>query len=145
MQFLQNNSYRIYFIERFGIPEYVLNTYTFWERGRKVWAFSGELWDINGVEVFGIKALTKGRDLKPSTAFLRIVGKYAKKNVIFLDDNNALAFLRGRELNIDYPADGGYVVVRWKNDVLGCGFYVKEERRLISLIPSKYRLQETWV
>ncbi len=132
-------------MERFGIPLEKLQRYSFWERGRKVWAFSGELWEIKNIEALGIKALTRGRDLKPSTAFLRIVGEYATRNVVHLPEDEALLFLKGEDVKIDAPVEHGYVIVRCHADILGCGFYRKEEKRLQSLVPAKYRLQGSWV
>lgn len=123
-----------------------MERYTFWERGRKVWAFSGITLEIERMEILGIKALTKGKALKPSTAFLRVIGKYASKNFVNLEASKALKFLRGEEIELPptlvKQLEMGYVIVKSDEDILGCGFF---DGKLKSLIPSKYRLQDTWV
>ena len=142
MQFLQRNDYREYFVKKFGISWEVISHYTFWERGRKVWAFSGKPLELEEVEILGIKALTKGKDLKPSTAFIRIIGKHATRNVVKISDEEAYRFLRGETLEIEADVERGYVIVTTAEDVIGCGFY---DGKLRSLIPSKYRIEDTWV
>ncbi len=116
--------------------------YSFWQRSRKVWAFSGTLTPGEYIEVLGIKALTLGKVPKPSTTFLRVVGRYATRNIITLEPGDALKFLRGEELKGEFPAEHGYVIVRSTEDILGCGFYADT---LKSLIPRKYRVQDTWI
>ncbi len=143
MPFLQKNEYREYFMERFGISREILEKYIFLERGRKIWAFSGKYLEIGDIELIGIKALTKGRVLKPSTAFLRIVGKRASKNVIRLNYEEMLLFMKGEDIEKSFPVEPGYVIVVWEEDVLGCGFY--KNGVLKSQIPSKYRMQDSWI
>ncbi len=116
--------------------------YSFWQRSQKVWAFSGILITERNIEILGVKALTLGKVPKPSTAFLRIVGSYATRNVVTLNSQDALKFLRGEELKGEFSVDHGYVIVRSTEDILGCGFYADT---LKSLIPRKYRVQNTWI
>ena len=64
-----------------------------------------------------------------------IVGRIAKKNVIELDDDMAMAWMSGRDLELPVR---GYVILKWRNYFLGCGKgngkivknYVPKERRL---------------
>ncbi len=143
MQFSKNNSYRKFFTERYKIPDDVMEYYDFYQRGRSVWAFSGELLEENA-EIVGIRALRIGKSLKPTTAFLRIVGKYATKNAATLDDVSSLKFLRGEDVVYkDKELDIGYVIVKSSRDILGCGYYTG--KKIISEIPKKYRLQDTWI
>ncbi len=142
MQFLKKNDYGKYFVDRFGIPEEIIEKYTFWVRGKRVWAFSGEFIDVKDIEVLGIKALSLGRTPKPSTAFLRVIGKYAKKNVVNLDKEKALKFLEGEDIEGNFDVEQGYVIVKSNNDILGCGLY---KGSLINQIPKKYRYEDTWL
>ncbi len=142
LQFSERNEYRNYFVERFEIGEKIMERYTFWVRGKRVWAFSGRKINADNVEIIGIKALTLGSVPKPSTAFLRIVGQFAKKNVVELEHESALKFLWGEDIEMEFPVEYGYVIVKHGNDVLGCGLY---KGKLINQIPKKYRFVDTWI
>jgi len=142
LQFSKRNEYREYFTDRFGIPSEIMRKYEFFERGKSVWAFSGKYVEIEGIEAIGIRALRIGGGLKPSTAFLRVVGSYATKNTVILDENEALKYLSGEDIDKDFPVEPGYVIVRFEKDILGCGLY---KGKLINQIPKKYRKMETWI
>ncbi len=142
MQFLKNNDYGKYFVDRFGIPEKIVERYTFWVRGKRVWAFSGEYIDIKDIEVLGIKALSLGNTPKPSTAFLRVIGKYATKNVVHLEKEQTIKFLKGEDIEEEFNVDPGYVIVKGDEDILGCGLY---KGALINQLPKKYRYEDTWL
>ena len=142
MQFSRKDDYRNYFVERFGISQEIMGYYSFWQRSQKVWAFSGTLIVEKNIEILGIKALTLGKVPKPSTAFLRVIGRYATQNVVTLNTTDTFRFLRGEELEGNFPVEQGYVIVKTREDILGCGFYA---HTLKSLIPKKYRLQDTWI
>ncbi len=143
MQFSKNNSYRNFFVEKYGIPKDIMESYDFYHRGKGIWAFSGEFVEENA-ETIGIRALRIGKSLKPTTAFLRIVGKHATKNVAILDEISFLKFLRGEDVEYhNVRLERGYIIVRNSRDILGCGYYTGE--KIISAIPKKYRLQDTWI
>lgn len=146
MPYSKNNVYRDYFVKRFGIPEDIIYKYEFYESTSGVWVFSGakriDLSEVDA-EVIGIRALRVSKNLKPTTAFLRVVGHYATKNVVQLNSEQALKALNGS--NIDGVCDSlhGYVIIKTEFDVLGCG--VCRESTLISQIPKKYRPDKTWL
>jgi NOL1/NOP2/fmu family ribosome biogenesis protein len=142
LQFSRKDEYGNYFIERFDIPKEIIKEYSFWERGKKVWAFTGEYVDTQSIEVLGIKALSLGKNLKPSTAFLRVIGNYARKNVVYLEAKDSLKFLMGENINTQFEVEQGYVIVRNEKDILGCALY---KGLLINQIPKKYRVEETWL
>lgn len=143
------NEYLRYLEERFGIPRERLLAFRFIKRGRDLWIFTGEpevAAAVGGVEVVGIKALKvspKGL-IKPTTDFLRIVGKYATKNVAVLDSEEELTkFMTGGIIERRFDVERGFVVVKYGGDVLGCGLYDGE--RLISQIPKAKRIDERWL
>ena len=142
MQFLKKNEYGEYFVDRFSIPKGIIERYTFWVRGKRVWAFSGEYINIEDIEVLGIKALSLGRTPKPSTAFLRVIGKYARKNFVNLDKEKALKFLKGENIDGNFNVEQGYVIIKSDEDIIGCGLY---KGVLINQIPKKYRYEDTWL
>ena len=63
-----------------------------------------------------------GRIIKPTTNFLQLFGKCAKKNILEVSDEEKYAFIRGTDFETDSELEKGYVVVKWKSHVLGCGF-----------------------
>ena len=140
--------YLRYFEKRFGIPRDKLSDFVFLKRGKNIWVFTGDsrtAVSLERVETIGIKALTIGKKfLKPTTAFLQLVGCYAAKNVVYLKDERELSvFMTGGIIRRKLDVEKGYVIVKYKSDVLGCGLYDGE--RLISQIPKSRRIDERWL
>ncbi|MBN2101321.1 MAG: hypothetical protein JW716_00425 [Candidatus Aenigmarchaeota archaeon] len=63
-----------------------------------------------------------GRTIKPTTNFLQVFGSRAKKNVFDVNDEEKELFIRGTCIETDSELEKGYVIVRWRNHILGCGF-----------------------
>ena len=144
MQFSKNNLHRNFFVEKYGIPQEILEKFEFYERGKSVWAFSGEFINLSKVETIGVRALRIGKLIKPTTAFLRVIGKYATRNVVYLDVNDTFKFLRGEDVVFqDDSIERGFIIARNEEDILGCGYYTGV--KIISEIPKKYRIQNTWL
>ncbi len=143
MQYLKKDDYRNYFRDVFGISEDILKNYHFYETRSSVWAYSGDIAPISEAEVVGVRALRVRNIIKPTTSFLRIIGKYATKNVIFVDEDQGMRFLSGESLSEICQSLKGYVVVRTASDVLGCGLC--RDGILISQVPKKYRPDSTWL
>ena len=133
--------YAKYLIERFGISKEIVRKFKFVERGRSVWAFTGKIIP-NKWESLGIRAFRIGKDIKPTTDFLRLIGRYATKNVVFLSNDEVNNFMRGESLKCNGKLHG-YVIVRTDKFILGCGFC--KDGKLISMIPKRYRFQDTWI
>ncbi|GEM_PF-3577829 len=130
-------------MERFGIPVRIVGDFDFYEYGKGVWATRATTIPSVKIETLGIRALRISGSLKPTTAFLRIVGKYASKNVVYLNKSSGLSFLKGSVIQGVCGDMRGYVVVRTENDILGCGMC--KEGSLISQIPKKYRPDSSWI
>ena len=130
-----------YFTGRFGIPEKAFDGFRFLMGERKIWVAREhpELERILNqlkVESAGIPLLrTKISMWKPTTAGLHLFGRHATRNVIDLDGDALLAFLKRENLDCPLPLDPGFVIIRWKGTVLGCGVYGKGKLR--SQIPGK--------
>lgn len=137
-----------YFSERFGIPRSVFSNMVLLKKGRGYWVFTGDpgvLKKTGGVEAAGVRALTKsGGRLKPSTVFLRMVGRHATKNVVELEsEEDMVTFMTGGIVKKSFNVEPGYVVVKYKGDVLGCGSY-SPRVGLISQIPKHLRVEAKW-
>jgi NOL1/NOP2/fmu family ribosome biogenesis protein len=121
--------------ERFGIPPEVFAEHTFWERGNgKIWAFHGELDTPVEIEGLGMTLLRTRQDhWKPTMAAIQRFGEHASRNVISLDRSQATAFLAGRDQEIPWDGDWGYLVVTHElageAEPLGVGLYVYGELR----------------
>jgi len=128
-----------YFSNRFGIPEKAFEGFCFLMGERKIWVVRDhpELERILNqlkIESAGIPLLrTKTSMWKPTTAGLHLFGLQATRNVLDLRGDVLKAFLKREPIDGPLPVEPGFVIVRWKGKVLGCGIYGKG--RLRSQIP----------
>ena len=63
----------------------------------------------------------------------------AKKNVIELNDSERNSWMKGEELIKDLGEKSRFVVLKNKNDILGCGRY--KEKKLFNYVPKERRLR----
>ena len=131
-------------LDRFGIPKDTFNEYHFIENEEKIWICSKEIASIDfknlRTEGIGLLFARKGIILKPTTNMIQLFGKCATKNVIELNETQKSMFLRGLDiLNLDANADTGYVIVKHKNDFLGCSLL--KENNLKNQIPKQRRIR----
>ena len=120
-----------YFAHRFGIPEERFQPYELFERGKMIRIISTspqleEAMRSLKVERVGIPFLRRKRPIwKPTTVGLQIFGSGATRNVMDLDREAFELLFGGEPLHQALPFEPGYVILRWKGGVLGCGFYDK--------------------
>jgi NOL1/NOP2/fmu family ribosome biogenesis protein len=50
----------------------------------------------------------------------QLIGKKAKKNIIEIDYDKTIKWMRGENLQVESEVQG-YVILKWKNYYLGCG------------------------
>ena len=134
--------------KRFGIPRNIFRKLSFFKRGKNIWIFSGDpalLNHVINVEAAGIRFLTITKKfMKPSTTFLQIFGKYASKNVVELrDEEELIEFMTGGLIKREFDAEKGFVIVKFRDNVLGCGLY--SEIGLLSQIPKSKRIDKRWL
>jgi len=140
--------YLRYVERRFGIPRELFDKYVFLKKGKNIWIFSGDqgvLNDFKKIETIGIKFLTVTRKfIKPTTAFLQIFGKYARKNIVELKkEEEMVEFMTGGMIKRKFNAEKGFVIVKYHEDILGCGLYTNTG--LLSQIPKSRRIDKRWV
>ncbi len=75
----------------------------------------------------------------PTNAFIQNFGHLARRNVVTLDEKQALEFAEGKSLQMDLGSKSKYLVMKYGNHVLGLGHYEKDSRRVINKIPKKRR------
>ena len=121
--------------ERFGVPREAFDGYTFWEKGSgKLWAFAGSVPSPTTVEALGITFLrVRQEHWKPTTDAVQRFGSNATKNVITLDDPQARAFVNGKDQELSWDGDWGYLIVTHdlagEPEPLGVGLYLYDELR----------------
>jgi NOL1/NOP2/fmu family ribosome biogenesis protein len=101
----------------------------FLARGKTVWAMADlagaqEILASFKVEAAGFPLLRKrGSRWKPTTAALLFFGGAVITNVVELSAGRLEPFLRGQVLPGPFPADRGYVAVRYEGTLLGCALH----------------------
>ena len=133
----QEEKFRDYLISRFGItfPEYVQ-----FEGDNSIRVMNSELKNFKSSTPKGIPASRmKGVYPKPSTALIQLFGNIATKNTIELNKQETLTYLQGKDISKNSAnSETGYVILKYKNAVLGCGFY--KEGKIGNLLPKQRRI-----
>ena len=131
-----------YLEERFGIPEKAFADFHLFSR-RKNWWLLRKTIDVIPmarlkVSQVGLKAFDKvGKYLKPTTRVIQIFGHHATKGVHRLSDNEFERLLRGEPVEIDTAMEDGFVILCFREKVLGIGLLIQGK------ITSRIRQSET--
>ena len=121
--------------ERFGVPPETFEGHTFWEKGKgKIWAFAGDVPDPVAVEGLGMVFLrTRQEHWKPTTDAVQRFARGATRNVVTLEEDEALRFLAGEDQDLDWDGDWGYLVaahdIAGGLEPIGVGLYLHGELR----------------
>ncbi|MFB6074436.1 MAG: hypothetical protein ABEJ89_05445 [Haloarculaceae archaeon] len=121
--------------DRYGVDPAAFEEYTFWERGKgKVWAFRGDLPSPVAIEALGITFLrTRGEHWKPTTDAVQRFGDHASENVVDLRPEQARRFLAGKDQEIPWDGDWGYLIaahdLAGEREPIGVGLYLNGELR----------------
>jgi NOL1/NOP2/fmu family ribosome biogenesis protein len=121
--------------ERFGVDPAVFDDHTFWERGSgKLWAFRGTAPTPVQIQGLGMTFLrTRQEHWKPTLEAIQRFGEHASKNVISLSREEAATFVAGRDQELAWDGDWGYLVVTHdlaeESAPVGVGLYVYGELR----------------
>jgi NOL1/NOP2/fmu family ribosome biogenesis protein len=125
--------------DRFGISEPAFADCKFFRKAQSIWAISDVDLPKISYETIGMRIMScKDRPWKPTTSALQIFGRYATKNLIHLNQEEAMIFLEGSSQVFESECEIGYVVVFYRGDVLGCGLY--SPGKLVSQIPKERRM-----
>ncbi len=135
-----------YIEKEFGIKKEVFENYVFLSSGKKIWMIEKESWDkikddlekIN-VQSIGIAIARVGKVIKPTSNFLQIFGKYAKKKIVELNEKEAFSYIRGLDIKKECK-EKGYIIVKFGEDILGCG--LAKEGWIKNQIPKARRIKK---
>lgn len=132
--------------ERFEVSAETFESHTFWEKGAgKIWVFRGDVPSPTEVEGLGMKFLrTRQEHWKPTTNAVQRFGRKAERNVIELDSEAAMNFVRGEDQTLDWDGDWGYLITSHElaseREPLGVGLYLHGELR--SVVPKGRRRED---
>ncbi len=116
--------------QRFGIDKKYFKEFSFIKRSNKIWIVSKDVLEKNltklKIETVGIlfgRYFKKQAKFKPTTNALQIFGKHATKNIVSLSKNEGKRYINGYDIEKELNIENGYVIVKYKRSVLGCGLY----------------------
>ncbi|MGE5842131.1 MAG: hypothetical protein ACM335_07630 [Deltaproteobacteria bacterium] len=130
-----------YLEERFGISRQVFVGLALFSRRKSWWLLrktAGEKLPVSlKVSQVGLKAFDRvGKYLKPSTRMVQLFGHHATKSVYQLTDSELDKLLRAESLEVESSMEEGFVVLRFREHVLGVGLLLHGK------ITSRIRLSE---
>ena len=113
--------------DRFGFDRRL--DYNFSKSGKgRIWIYPKEvekikLKDLN-MEAIGLYFCFKEeRGLRLSIEGTQLIGKFAKKNVVELNEEQVQRWIRGFDLDVQERVENGYVILRFGEEIIGCGKY----------------------
>ncbi len=129
-----------YLEDRFGIPINIFDKYEILRGVSNFWLFpkNQHLETLRSLQVqtVGLLFLRKvSRYLKPTSAFLQRFGYLATKNIVTLSEGIIKILKERNKVEIELDLEPGYVILRNKNWILGCGLYLPG--KLFSYLDSK--------
>jgi len=118
-----------YLEERFGIPVSTFDKYEVLRGVSNFWLFpqTQYLEKLNALQVqtVGLLFLRKvSHYLKPTSAFLQRFGHLATKNIVTLPEEIIEVLKEKKKVEIQLDLEPGYVILKDKHWILGCGLYV---------------------
>ena len=67
----------------------------------------------------------------------QMIGPLAKKNVVFLDEQQMKWYFEGMDLDMDLGAENRFVILKFREDFIGCAKY--KEGKLLNFMPKEHR------
>jgi NOL1/NOP2/fmu family ribosome biogenesis protein len=135
--------------KRFGMKRSLFDGYLLFSRRKSWWILhrSDHILSASPLKVSmaGMKAFHRvGQFIKPTTRMTQCFGKWATKSILELEDKQVGKILSGGDLPLDLNIEEGYVIMTYKDRILGLGLYVKrilspqlprEAKRCLSVFP----------
>ncbi|OYT42902.1 MAG: hypothetical protein B6U88_02525 [Candidatus Aenigmarchaeota archaeon ex4484_56] len=119
-----------YLRDRFSIQKKIFSNYSFIIKGEKIWIVYKDVLEKNldglNIESVGLlfgRYFKRQERFKPTTNALQIFGRYATKNIVELNEKEKDMYIKGYDLEKKLNLEEGYVIIKFKNDILGCGLY----------------------
>jgi hypothetical protein len=129
-----------YLEERFGIPPETFEFYSILKGVSNYWLFPKtellpklRFFQIQTVGLLFLRKVSKY--LKPTSVFLQRFGYLASKSIITLTQEELSLLKEKGKLFKEFPIEPGYVILKDRDWILGCGLYVNG--KLISHLEPK--------
>ena len=117
-----------YFEERFGIDRKEFENLEFYEKSKgRIYSVNKPafklLESVNRPISAGLLFARMSAAFKPTSVIIQIFGRYAKKNILDLDVEEAKTYISGLDLEMQNTGNctDGYVIVRYNDYSLGIG------------------------
>jgi NOL1/NOP2/fmu family ribosome biogenesis protein len=112
----------------------------------KIRGFSGDLSkedilkinELANIEVIGLYLLKEEHDLRLGFDALHILKDNISKNILELKEEQFLQWIRGFDLDLKVPQ--GTYVIKYKEDLLGCG--KSNNEKLFNYVPKDRRIRK---
>ncbi|MCS7250276.1 MAG: hypothetical protein N2323_02395 [candidate division WOR-3 bacterium] len=130
-----------YFKEEFDIDEEVFKDYQFYEYKDNIYIMTEEAKNFDCEKIIrkGIRiARIVKNGIKPTTDGIQIFGYYAKKNIIYLNEEDLKKVLLGQDLHLELEIPEGYKILFYKNYPIGIGYF--RNKKLKNQIPRSRRI-----
>jgi len=75
----------------------------------------------------------------PTNALIQNFGYLARKNIVEVKEEEAKEFANGKGIKRDLGTKSKHIIVKYKEHVVGLGFYSKEQKKVLNKIPEKRR------
>ena len=111
---------------RFGFPEQMFDRWAAVEHAEDVFVATPEAQEFDRLKVVrkGLRlARIFAHGVKPTTNAMQVFGRYATRNVLDLDFQQAQRFVQGEELQLEAEVEPGFVIVRHDGFAVGVGLY----------------------
>lgn len=103
--------------------------------------------DVDGVDISQLRVNSAGLyigefrhgEMRLSIEGTQLFGKQATKNVVEINEEEKDAWIRGE--NLEREGEAAFVIVKYKNDFLGCGR--RKEGVLMNFVPKSRRINRT--
>ncbi len=120
-----------YFSDRFGIKQNAFGNFAFYMRSKNVYLGPKTTIDSPVPFSIGIFLAAVKKSTMPSHSAVQLFGKYATKNIIELDQEAMMRFIRGDEIKINSAKSNaslvsdGHVIVRYLDFFIAAGILKK--------------------
>lgn len=136
-----------YFASRFGIDSKHFDDFEFYSasKGR---VFLGpknltHACERNVAVGILVARLGENDNVKPTTNMLQMFGKFASKNIINLEKDNALRYIEGSDIEVSdsevSTSTNGYAIISYNKNSLGCGLL--KENKIKNMLPKARRMK----
>ena len=95
---------------------------------------------INSIGVYFGEYRQDRKELRLTIEGSQMIGPSAKKNILELDDQEVIQWMKGKDIERDFNMQG-FVIIKHNTDYLGCGKIKEEKKVLLNYVPKVRRVR----